>query len=209
MKRTTPLRLAVGLLIALCSLRCSMAFRDADWREDETGNNAIQPPAEVMDLVGVTVGMTIGEFGAGYGRFTLPLAARVGPGGYVYANDVEESSLAFLRERCQDAGLKNVRTVLGTRDDPGFPKGSLDMALSALVYHEIEHPALFLKNLIPALKPGAPLVIVDNDPKRNTEKSNAGRDWETEFRQAGLEIVQTARLRERDVLFVLRVKGGQ
>ena len=80
------------------------------------------------------------------------------------------------------------------------------MAFSSLVYHEIGAPVVFLKNLIPALKPGAPIVIVDNDPKLNTERSNAGRDWLREFEEAGLEVLSTERLKDRDVLFVLRVK---
>ncbi|MBE0664400.1 MAG: methyltransferase domain-containing protein [Candidatus Aminicenantes bacterium] len=178
---------------------------DLDWKADEEFNNSIQPPQEVMDAVGVKEGMVIGEFGAAYGRFTLPLAARVGETGCIYANDIEESSLEFLRKRCRKAGLKNVRTILGEYEDPLFPKGSLDMAFSALVYHEIESPVVFLKNLIPALKPNAPIVIVDNAPGKNTEKSNIGRHWEKEFADAGLEIVKRKKLHERDVLFILKV----
>jgi ubiquinone/menaquinone biosynthesis C-methylase UbiE len=177
---------------------------DIDWREDEEINNAIQPPEEVMDDIGAKAGMVIGEFGTGYGRYTLPLAARVGETGCIYANDISKSSLAFLRKRCQAAGLKNVKTILGKSDDPGFPRGSLDMAFSTLVYHEIENPVAFLRNLIPALKPDASLVIIDNDPQKNTEESNIGRDWKKEFEAAGLDIVKTKSLRGRDVLFILK-----
>jgi len=178
---------------------------DLDWKADEEFNNSIQPPQEVMNAIGVKEGMVIGEFGAGYGRFTLPLAARVGESGRVYANDIEESSLAFLRKRCRKAGLKNVRTILGKYEDPLFSKGSLDMAISTLVYHEIENPVVFLKNLIPALKPDAPLVIIDNAPGKNKEKSNAGRDWKQEFADAGFEIVRMEKLHERDIIYILKV----
>jgi len=197
-------RSLIGLAILAVLLHsCNM---DLDWREDEENNNLIQPPAEVMDSVGVTKGMVIGEFGAGYGRFTVPLAARVGDTGLIYANDIDKSMLSFIDKRCRRAGLKNVRTILGRLDAPLFPAGSLDMAFSSLVYHEIGAPLVFLKNLIPALKPGAPIVIVDNDPKLNTERSNVGRDWLREFEAAGLEVLRTERFKDRDVLFVLRVK---
>jgi ubiquinone/menaquinone biosynthesis C-methylase UbiE len=179
---------------------------DADWRKDEKVNNAIQPPELVMNIVGIKEGMVVGEFGAGYGRWTIFLATRVGEKGCVYANDIEKSSLKFLEKRCQDEGLKNVRTILGKYEDPLFLKESLDLAFSSLVYHEIENPVAFLKNLVPSLKPNAPIIIIDNDPTKNTEKSNIGRDWEKEFDDAGLEITKKEFLPERDVIFILKVK---
>lgn len=200
---------SMNLLVALTALVfifCGCGI-DLDWRKDEEANNAFQPPEEVMKIIGVKEGMVIGEFGAGYGRYTLPLAARVGKTGRVYANDIDQSSLAFLAKRCREAGLNNVQTILGKDDAPGFPKESLDMAFSTLVYHEIANPVAFLKNLVPALKPNAALVIIDSDPSKNTEESNVGRDWEKEFEAAGLEIVKRESLRERDVIFILKVRG--
>jgi len=200
-----PRRSLLGLAVLAALLHsCNM---DLDWREDEESNNAIQPPAEVMDMIEVSEGMVIGEFGSGRGRFTVPLAVRVGEAGLVYANEIDGSLLRFIEKRCRRAGLKNVRTILGRLDAPLFPEASLDMAFSSLVYHEIGKPVIFLKNLLPSLKPGASIVIVDNDPKINSEPSNAGRDWLKEFEEAGLEVVKTERLKDRDVLFVLKIKG--
>ncbi len=193
------------LVFLLSFIQCSKI--DSDWYEDEKQNNIIQPPEEVMNTIGVKEGMVIGEFGAGYGRYTLHLAARVGKNGLIYANDIEESSLSFLSQRCKEAGLKNVKTILGKTDDPLFPKGSLDMAFSTLVYHELKHPITLMKNLRPALKPNALVVIVDYDPKKNKEKSNVGRDWEKEFDEAGFEIVKSEKLHERDVIFILKAKA--
>lgn len=200
-----PMRVLLGMVVLTALFHsCNM---DLDWRKDEENNNLIQPPAEVMDRIGVKEGMVVGEFGSGYGRFTVPLAVRVGEEGLVYANEIEGSLLASIDRRCKRAGLKNVRTILGQIDDPLFPDRSLDMAFSSLVYHEIERPVVFLKNLIPSLKPGASIVIVDNDPKINSESSNSGRNWLMEFEEAGLEIVRTERLKDRDVIFILKVGG--
>lgn len=207
-KQKRSLLLPLIGLLASVSLQCSRLDWDWDWREDEENNNAIQPPEEVMNIVGVKEGMVIGQFGAGRGRYTLHLAQRVGATGCIYANDIDESSLEFLRERCEQAGLKNVQTIIGTYDDPLFPRGSLDMAFSTLVYHEIGNPVVFLKNLIPALKPGAPIVIIDYNPKKNTEESNVGRDWKKEFADAGLEIVKMEPLHERDVIVILKKQKG-
>ena len=201
-----PRKSLLGLAVLTALLySCNM---DLDWREDEENNNVVQPPIEVMDRIGVKEGMVIGEFGSGYGRFTVPLAVRVGEKGLVYANEIDESLVSFIDKRCKRAGLKNVKIILGEVDDPLFPEGSLDMAFSSLVYHEIEKPVIFLKNLLPSLKPDASIVIVDNDPKINSERSNAGRDWLQEFEEAGLEIVRTEKLKDRDVIFILKVRAG-
>jgi ubiquinone/menaquinone biosynthesis C-methylase UbiE len=189
------------LALSLPLLQCSLVD---DWRKDEEEVNAIQPPAKVMDAVGVKEGMVIGEFGAGRGRYTLHLAARVGEMGTVYANDIEESYLAQLRRRCQDAGLKNVKTVLGRFDDPLFPAGSLDMAFSTRAYHEIEDRVAFMRNLRPALKPGASVVIIDFE--KNEERRDPGPGLKKEAEEAGYEIVSLEKLNEYDILAVLRAK---
>lgn len=192
--------LAIVLLISLFATSC----RDLDWKKDENYNNSIQPPDKVISIAGIKEGMVIGEFGSGYGRLTMPMAKFVGNKGTIYASDIDNRSLKFLEKRCKEAELSNVKTILGNYEDPLFIKESLDMAISSLVYHEIRNPVAYLKNLIPYLKPGAPIVIVDYDPKVNTEESNIGRDWEKEFRDAGLEIIKFEKISDRDVLYLLK-----
>ncbi len=54
------------------------------------------------------------------------LAARVGPTGKVYANDILEQAVEVIRSRAAKKGLTNVEAVLGARDDPQFPTRGLD-----------------------------------------------------------------------------------
>ena len=85
MSNYAKILLPVLCLVFLFSfIQCSKI--DSDWYEDEEQNNIIQPPEEVMNTIGVKEGMVIGEFGAGYGRYTLHLATRVGKNGFIYAN---------------------------------------------------------------------------------------------------------------------------
>jgi hypothetical protein len=42
-----------------------------------------------------------------------------------------------------------------------LPVGSLDIAILVHMYHEIAEPYALLYNLVPALKPGARVGIVD------------------------------------------------
>lgn len=120
-----------------------------------------QPPDKIMSLLGIKPGMTIGEVGAGRGRMTVYFAREVGPSGKIFANDIDEMSLAYLKGRCRRLGFTNVEIITGKMDDPLLPEKSLDMALMVLVYHMIVKPDKLLENIKKSLKPGATLVIID------------------------------------------------
>ncbi len=84
--------------------------------------------------------------------------------------------------------LGNVRTVLGTPDDPKLPPASVDAVLMLKVYHEIAHPLVLLANLKTALKPGAKIGIID----RNGDGTDHGLNSEVlkrEMGEAGFKVV--------------------
>lgn len=178
--------------------------------------NERQPPDKVFDAIGVKPGMTIGELGVGRGRYTVFIADRVGKTGKVYANDIDETSLAYLRGRCRRSGLDNVETIAGKMDDPLFPENSLDMAIMVLVYHMIEKPDNLLINLKKSLKPGATLVILDPhdeeiDREFGIDRSNPGvkiptikERIEKSAKAAGYELLRTETFLTHDYIFVLK-----
>ncbi len=138
-------------------------------------NESWNPPEKVIEAIGVEPGMVIGEVGAGRGRYTVPLARRVGNTGKIYSNDIDENSLSTIRERCEQNGISNVETILGEEDDPLLPKQALDMVIMVWVFHHLDQPAPLLKNLKPSLKLGAPLVIVGpKDSEIDLEKEAFG-----------------------------------
>jgi ubiquinone/menaquinone biosynthesis C-methylase UbiE len=126
----------------------------------------IEQPEKVMEVTGVKPGMVIGEIGAGHGYFTFWLSKGVGERGKVYANDISRSALAAIEERRAAENVANIGTVLGTVDDPLFPAGALDMVFMVNAFHDLARPVDLLANLLPALKPGATVVIMDRDPAR-------------------------------------------
>jgi len=115
----------------------------------------------VMDLLGIKHGSAVCDLGAGSGWFTVRAAARVGPTGTVYAEDINPEAIRYIDQRLQKEGLKNVHTILGTPDDPKLPPRSIDAVLMLKVYHEVAHPQVLLANLKPALRPGAKIGIID------------------------------------------------
>ena len=93
-----------------------------------------------MDALGIADGAVVADFGAGGGWFTTRLARRVGPNGIVYAQDIQPLMIEAITSRVQNEGLTNVRTIMGTPNDPRLP-GGLDAILVVDAYHEMNDPA--------------------------------------------------------------------
>ncbi len=175
-----------------------------DWEEYW---NSKQPPAKVMDALGIVPGMVVGEIGAGRGRYVVKMAERVGPTSKVFANDIDEEALAYLVSRCKRDSIPNVEVVLGTVTDPHLPAGELDLVYVINTYHHFDKPVELLRNIIPALKPQGRLVIIEHDP----EKMSGGRHSTSQravldhARQAGYELVRLETFLELDTIYILRV----
>lgn len=157
-KTGLPIASFLCLLTLASSAQCQNASRDA-----------IEQPEKVMEAVGVKPGMVIGEIGAGHGYFTFWLAKGVGETGKVYANDIDRSALAAIERRRASEDVANIETVLGTVEDPRLPSGALDMVFMANAFHDLERPVELLANLLPALKPGATVVVMDRDHDRTAD----------------------------------------
>lgn len=137
-----------------------MGMDGAPWLE-RSGRETEEAPERALDLLDLKRGMTVADVGAGVGYFVERLARRVGPGGKVYANDVQQGMLDLLRERMDRAGITNYETVLGTESDPRLPTGRMDLILLVDVYHEFSQPQAMLRKLHQALKPDGRLVLLE------------------------------------------------
>ncbi len=113
-----------------------------------------------MDHLGIAEGSVVADLGAGGGWFTIRLAARVGPNGLVYAQDIQPEMIGSINRRVEREGLKNVRTVLGTTSDPQLP-APVDVVLIVDAYHEMEQPTTLLQAVRKSLKPGGRVGIVE------------------------------------------------
>jgi ubiquinone/menaquinone biosynthesis C-methylase UbiE len=123
-------------------------------------------PEALLDTIGVRPGMVLGEAGAGQGYFTFKLAARVGPTGHVYANDIDAEALRVLWNRAQREGVSQISIVKGRVADPLFPVRDLDMVILVVAFHDFEKPVEWLKNARKYMKQNAPMVIIDVDPDK-------------------------------------------
>lgn len=144
----------------------------------------------VMNLLGIKAGSSVADIGAGSGWFSLRAAARVGTGGVVYAEDINPEAVKYIGDRIQKEKLSNVKTVLGSADDPKLPVDSIDAVLLLKVYHEVAHPVVLMTKLKPSLRSGAKIGIID----RNGNGTNHGVNSDVikrEMAEAGFRLLSS------------------
>lgn len=202
MKRFCQKRIIVLSFVGLIMLASVRQAFYADSRD------TWQQPEKVMEVIGIRQGMVIGEPGAGKGYFTFKLARKVGPTGKIYANDIDDKCLSSIEEQAQEQGLKNIVTIKGKVTDPLFPVGQMDMVFMSYVVHDLAKPVEFLKNLKPAFKPGASLVILEQDPGKH--KEGLGHFFLQEklvevVKSAGYTLVKTETFLPRDNIYIFRI----
>jgi SAM-dependent methyltransferase len=115
-------------------------------------------------------------------------ARRVTASGKVYAVDINPEAVRYIDARVQKEQLHEVVTILGKEDDPLLPAGQIDAVLLLKTYHEVAKPVALLRNLRPALRPGAKVGIID----RNGNGANHGVQRSVvlkEAAEAGYELI--------------------
>jgi ubiquinone/menaquinone biosynthesis C-methylase UbiE len=162
MSRLLVLSAAVIIGVTAVSAQHTRLFSPTKLAELEgPDREAWQRPDRIMDELGIGERSVVADLGAGGGWFTVHLAARVGPNGRVYAEDIQPEMLQAITRRVKRLGFGNVEPRLGTAVDPRLPKGSLDAALIVDSYNEIEQPLTLLRNLATSLKPNGRIGIVE------------------------------------------------
>lgn len=117
-----------------------------------------------MLQLGLREGMKVGDFGAGSGHYARAAAAIVGHGGRVYAIDVQEDVLKHLKLNSHEHHQRIIEAVWGDIEKSGgthLRDASLDAAMLANTFFQIENRFGFLKELKRVLKPGSKLLVVD------------------------------------------------
>jgi SAM-dependent methyltransferase len=137
-----------------------MGYQGAEWLERVERDDEEEPDL-ALNVLQIPRGAAVADIGAGSGYMTERLAARVGPAGRVFANDLQPQMLYLLSKRLEERRISNVTLVQGTVDDPKLAPASVDVALMVDVYHELSQPQVMLRRLREALKPGGRLVLLE------------------------------------------------
>jgi ubiquinone/menaquinone biosynthesis C-methylase UbiE len=187
-----------------------MGYQGADWLERPERVEEEEPDV-ALDVLKIPKGASVADIGAGSGYITVRLARRVGPGGTVYANDVQPQMLAMLQQRLAREKITNVTLVAGAVDDPKLQPATVDLEIMVDVYHELSQPQAMLRRLREALKPGGRLVLLEyrkEDPtvpiKFEHKMTVAEAKMEVEAEGFALARVDEALPRQHILIFTVK-----
>ena len=121
---------------------------------EEPDRSEWQMPERVIETLRLRESDVVADIGAGTGYFSRRFARQVA---HVYAEDVDPEALSFLRREA----LANVTVVPGKPENPMLPPNSCNVVFICDVLHIVKKRSVFLNNVVPALKRGGKVVIID------------------------------------------------
>ncbi|MGE0405125.1 MAG: class I SAM-dependent methyltransferase [Candidatus Korobacteraceae bacterium] len=202
MPKTCRLQMLVAFLLAavLPAFALQLGSRGAqEWIKTLERPERVQSQKveEVIARLDLKPGMVVADIGAGAGLFSRPLARKIVPGGKVYAVDVQQELLDYIRQTVKEQGISNIQTVLGEFRDPKIPSADVDLAFFNDVLHHIEQRAEYLKALASYLKPGGRIALVEmngadpNTPHRDHPEMLVSREQIDQWMSAaGLKLAR-------------------
>ncbi|MDI6777657.1 MAG: class I SAM-dependent methyltransferase [Patescibacteria group bacterium] len=139
----------------------------------------------------VKTGMTVLDFGAGPGFFTLELARLVGESGKVIAADLQDGMLEKIWAKIKNTDLGKIITLHKVGEDKIGLDEKVDFALVFYVLHELPNQGKFLAELKTILKLGAKALIVE--PKFHVSRKAFQNSVEL-MKKLGFEIIETPKI---------------
>jgi ubiquinone/menaquinone biosynthesis C-methylase UbiE len=114
-----------------------------------------EPPQRLIKPY-VTNGQMVADLGCGSGYYTLAMAQCVGPGGRVYAVDLDKKCIRTLEKKMNKEGYHNIEVHALSASELGFIKnGSVDFVLAnGLLCSMANHRKEAVNEIKRILKPG-------------------------------------------------------
>jgi ubiquinone/menaquinone biosynthesis C-methylase UbiE len=129
---------------------------------------------------GIREGMTVVDYGCGPGRYTARLAKLVGPQGQVYAVDVQELAIEYVKRKMTTQGITNIIPVLARGYQTGIADHVADMVFALDMFFGVSDPVALLAEIHRILRPDGILILDDgHQPRAKTlEKVKRSGKWE-------------------------------
>ncbi len=161
--KTVQFSIYVLVMIALIifSFGCSGPRHFDELAAAEEGESS-----DVIPYLQLKSGEIVADLGAGGGYFSFRLAKAVGESGKVYAVDISEESIFYIRNKVKINGIRNVEAILASYEDSKLKRGSIDLIFIRNAYHDIQNRVEYFSRLKSALKPGGRIAIIDYDPAK-------------------------------------------
>jgi len=124
-----------------------------------SGNGAVHS-AMAYDHFQIKPGDKVLDIGCGYGETSIEMGKLVGPEGEVLGLDCTQAFLDIANRERDEAGLENVRFVLGDAQTYELPENYYDVVYSRFGVMFFQNVVYALKNAHKTLKPGGKLCMI-------------------------------------------------
>ena len=124
-----------------------------------SGNGAVHS-SMAYEYFGIKPRDKVLDIGCGYGETCLEMGRMVGPGGEVLGLDCTEVFLDIANRERDEAGLDNVKFVLGDAQTYALPENYYDVVYSRFGVMFFQNIVYALKNAHKTLKPGGKLCMI-------------------------------------------------
>ena len=123
----------------------------------------VKPEKTLIDM-NIAEGMTVVDFDAGAGYYTLALAKKVGPHGKVYAIDTRSDLLTRIANEAKHLRYKHVEVMRGdieTVNGSNLLEKSVDRVVIANTLFVCDHPERAVKEAVRIVKKKGKIAVID------------------------------------------------
>lgn len=128
---------------------------------DNPKRRGILPVDKILSEINIQKNEKIADIGCGIGYFTFPMAGAVGNHGQVYAIDIEREMIEDVKEKINENHIKNITPILSMENDLKLEDNTVNRGFLSTVFHEVNKPEDFLKEINRILVTGGKLDIID------------------------------------------------
>ncbi len=128
-------------------------------------------PAKVIGSLDLDPMMTVADFGCGSGHYSLEAARKIGKSGKVFAVDIQQEELSFVRSQAKLMGLANIETVWADLETPkatNLNENSVDLVIISNILFQAENKKQIIQEAFRILKTGGKTAIVEWDIENQT-----------------------------------------
>ncbi|MHA4895705.1 class I SAM-dependent methyltransferase [Pedobacter sp. PWIIR3] len=170
-----------------------MDFAGVDWLERNTRSKEENTNLTIAKLP-LLQNSIVADIGAGSGFYSFRIAEKV-PKGKVYAVEIQDDALVYLKKKAVEKSIGNVVVVKGSDKSTNLPEGMVDLALMVDVYHELLYPQEVLQSIKKSLKPGGKLLLIEykgEDPEVNIKEEHkmTVKQVQKELAANGFKLIQ-------------------
>jgi ubiquinone/menaquinone biosynthesis C-methylase UbiE len=136
-----------------------MSASGAEWLERNERQRE-ENTTLAIETMALKEGWTVADIGAGTGYYTFKIAEKI-PTGKVFAVEIQDEMIQYLKGNAKKSGINNVTVVKGNNQSANLPTNSIDLVLMVDVYHELEYPHEMLQSINNALKSNGKLLLLE------------------------------------------------